>query len=53
MICAYCSKDLSDKKSKWQYCTLVCNTNDNAIFTFPYCNPMCLALDWKVLEAEA
>ena len=50
MKCSGCNKDLSDKE---RYFTLVCNTNDNAIFTFTYCNPMCLALDWKCLEVEA
>ena len=49
MRCNGCDRDLTNKE---RYFTLVCNTNNNAIFTFTYCNPMCLALDWKCMEVE-
>lgn len=49
MRCHGCNRDLTNKE---RYFTLVCNTNDNAIFTFPYCNPMCISLDWKCVVIE-
>ena len=53
MKCNGCHKDLFNKK---RYFTLVCNTysektNHDAIFTFFYCDPMCIALDWQCMEA--
>jgi len=47
MNCDGCGADLSGKK---KYFTLVCNWGLE-MFTYPYCNPMCIAKDWKCLEA--
>jgi len=48
MICSGCNKELFGKD---RYYTLVCHHGE-LFYPIVYCNPLCLALDWKCLEVE-
>jgi hypothetical protein len=47
MNCDHCSRNLVQKES---YATLVVNKGIH-IFTFTYCDAMCIALDWQCIES--
>ena len=48
MKCSGCNAVLDGKS---RYYTLVCH-NEGVFYPIPYCNPLCLAMDWNFLEAE-